>query len=77
MTVKQVIEGEFNGKLICLTNSKYTLRVTNEHMMLYTDSKESEIFIKSAKNVTIGDVFLTKDGKFAVKSVEDIVIKNR
>ena len=77
VSVKQVVEGQFNGKLICLENPKYTLKVTNEHMMLYTDSEESKIFIKSAKNVVIGDIFVTKDGNFAVKAIEDIVIKNK
>jgi len=77
VSVKHTIEGEFNGKLIRLDRPEHTLKVTDEHMMIYTDSNETEVLIKPAKNLVVGDIMLSENGNFAVKSIEDIVIKNK
>ena len=77
VSAKHVIEGEFNGKLIRLDHPEHTLKVTDEHMMIYIDSNETKILIKPAKNLVVGDIMLSKNGNFAVKSIEDIVIKNK
>jgi len=77
VSAKHVIEGEFNGKLIRLDHPEHTLKVTDEHMMIYIDSNETKVLIKPAKNLAVGDIMLSKNGNFAVKSIEDIVIKNK
>ena len=56
VSVKVIVEGEFDGKLIRFDDPKYALKVTNEHMMIHSKIDGAGKFIKPARDLVAGDI---------------------